>query len=90
MTPVTDVAPMVTPEGFCVQVIEASVPALAIGNAFTKIVIDVFDAQVVGLVEVGANEYAVFPTNDVFIIEGLQVPEIPLFEVLDNKPGVTP
>jgi hypothetical protein len=50
----------------------------------------VFDAQVVGLVEVGANEYAVFPTNDVFIIEGLQVPEIPLFEVLDNKPGVTP
>jgi hypothetical protein len=50
----------------------------------------VFDAQVVGLVDVGVNEYTVFPTKDVFITEGLQVPEIPLFEELDNKPGVTP
>jgi hypothetical protein len=81
---------MVAPVAFCEQVIEASVPALAVGNAFTKIVIDVFDAQVVGLVEVGANEYTVFPTKDVFIIEGLQEPEIPLFEALDNKPGATP
>jgi hypothetical protein len=39
---------------------------------------------------VGVNVYVVDPDIDVLMVEGLQVPVIPLFEVVGKVPGVAP
>ena len=47
-------------------------------------------AHVDGAVDVGVNVYDVVPAEAVLIVEGDQLPAIPLFDVVGNNAGVDP
>ena len=69
------------------MVVDADI--IAVGKAFTVMLIDVPTAHVVGVpIDVGVKVYVCIPTALVEIVGGNHVPEIPLVEVVGKTAGV--